>query len=61
MAKEKAIEVRATVAHTQPGTHAFRNAGDKFTHVGKLYEHVELVDAGSADEPESEELTPAGE
>lgn len=50
MAKQKAvpaIRVRAKVAHTQPGTQAYRAEGDEFDHIGDPYEHVEKL----ADKP----------
>jgi hypothetical protein len=41
--REKAIEVRAIVAHLEPGTHTYRSEGEKFSYAGKLYKHVELA------------------
>lgn len=35
--------VKAKVAHTQPGTLAYREEGEQFEHDGKMYKHVEVV------------------
>lgn len=43
MAREKTVEVRAKVAHTQPGTQIYRAAGEVFTHTGAIYKHVEAA------------------
>lgn len=44
MAKAKApIQVRAKVAHTEPGTQTYRSDGEVFEHRGELYKHVELA------------------
>lgn len=52
----KAINVRAKVAHTQPGTLTYRAEGDEFIHRGELYKHVEEVKAKpEPDEEETEE------
>ena len=42
-APRKAVQVRAKVAHTQPGSLTYREKGDEFSHIGEPYEHVELV------------------
>lgn len=49
--------VKAKVAHTQPGTLAYREADEEFELDGKPYKHVEVVkhSAPLADESETEE------
>jgi hypothetical protein len=60
--KKKVIQVRAKVDHTQPGTHFYRVAGEKFSHQGEAYEHVEPVKGGVEDEaPEEIESEDGGE
>jgi hypothetical protein len=53
--KKKVVQVRAKVDHTQPGTHFYRVAGEKFSHQGEVYEHVELVKSGG-EEAEAEDV-----
>jgi hypothetical protein len=47
-------EVRAKVAHTQPGTLTYREEGDVFVHEGELYEHVEPSTSAVAPSDEDE-------
>lgn len=56
--REQSIEVRAKVAHIQPGTLQYRSEGERFTHTGELYKHVTPVKGGAeqpAAEPQGEE------
>jgi hypothetical protein len=53
--KKKVVSVRAKVDHTQPGSHFYRVAGEKFSHQGEPYEHVELVKDAPPEEIESED------
>jgi hypothetical protein len=49
--------VKAKVAHTQPGSHAYREEGEQFEHDGKPYKHVEVLKqpkASTDNEPEDE-------
>lgn len=55
MAKKQALEVRARTAHTEPGTQTYRAEGERFTHVGEMYKHVEAVKAAPQGEPETAE------
>jgi hypothetical protein len=48
-------QVRAVVAHIQPGTLEYRDEGEEFVYDGKPYKHVEVVKQKPTPRAEQEE------
>lgn len=48
------MQVKAKVAHLQPGTNAYRFEGEQFEHEGKIYKHVEPVKGKPAKQEDEE-------